>query len=178
MARHVTTGVAAHEIGVSPATLTRWAAAGKVQPAERTQGGHYRWNLVSLRRQLRRLNLAAAGQVPDLAEDIASVVHDANRRWQIVLGDEWPSPVWDDAPERQVIGVTASVRAVLDDPGMTPEDNHERWLASLAADGWTHGLVKDEIARTHPCLVHWPDLPVHEQAKDRLLIAIVGALRP
>ena len=173
--RYVTTGEAARHLGISSATLTRWAASGKVTPAQRTGGGHYRWHLASLRRQV---TLSRNPGADTTAEDIASVVHDANRRWQIVTGDPAPSPLWEYAPERQAAGAIAGVREVLAHLGMTAEQSHEKWFDAMTAAGWRYGPVKDEQARTHPGLVHWPDLPGAEQRKDRLLIAITSALRP
>jgi Sodium/hydrogen exchanger family len=68
----------------------------------------------AVRAQVRQLN-------PDrervLAEDIASVIHDANRRLQIIEGDPRPSPIWDDipeSPEYQVRETVESVQAALD----------------------------------------------------------------
>jgi DNA-binding transcriptional MerR regulator len=49
---YVSTGAAAAEIGVTSTTLLDWAAKGIVTPATRTAGGHYRWKLDDLRRQL------------------------------------------------------------------------------------------------------------------------------
>jgi 8-oxo-dGTP diphosphatase len=51
--RYVTTGTAAEGVGVASTTLQRWAHAGLVTPALRTPGGHFRWDLDDLRRQLR-----------------------------------------------------------------------------------------------------------------------------
>ena len=59
---YVTTGTAARAVGVSLTTLQRWAHAGLVQPALRTAGGHFRWDLDSLRAQLRALD---TGEVPE-----------------------------------------------------------------------------------------------------------------
>src|SRR5216110_3234027 len=109
---YVTTGVAARDLGISTATLTRWAAAGTVTPAQRTAGGHYRWDLASLRAQVRKLH-PDASPARVQAEDIASVIHDANRRLQIIEGDPRPSPLWDEAPERQTTGAVESVELAL-----------------------------------------------------------------
>jgi excisionase family DNA binding protein len=54
--RYVSTGEAAEELGVSRNTLERWARDGWVQPAMRTAGGHYRWDLDNLKRQLAERN--------------------------------------------------------------------------------------------------------------------------
>lgn len=51
----VGTGEAAQKLGVSRTTLARWAAAGSITPATRTLGGHLRWDLDELRRQLESL---------------------------------------------------------------------------------------------------------------------------
>lgn len=174
MKRYIPTGAAARELGVSAATLTRWVAAGKVEPAERTAGGHFRWDMSALRAQVRRL-----GRLPEadtLAEDIASVIHDANRRLQIIEGDPRPSPLWDEAPERQVRGAVESVRLALADTERTAEQNHQGWVERLAEEGWRYGPVKDERARTHPLLVPWGELPEDARRKDMLFIAIVRAL--
>lgn len=51
----VTTGAAARALGIASTTLQRWAHAGLVKPALRTAGGHFRWNIEELRRQLNQL---------------------------------------------------------------------------------------------------------------------------
>jgi RyR domain len=170
----ITTGAAARAIGISAATLTRWAASGTVTPAERTAGGHYRWDLAALRAQLPRTPPRAR----TAAEDIASVVHDSNRRLQIIQGDPRPSPPWDEAPDYQVREAIAGVEEVLADPGLTAERNHELWCERMAADGWTYGETKDEARKTHPCLVPFDELPADQQQKDYLFVAIVRALAP
>ena len=166
----------AWELGISTATLTRWAAAQLVTPAERTAGGHYRWDLPVLREQVRRLGRPASEQTA--AEDIARVIHAANRELQIIQGDPRPSPPWDEAPEYQVRESVASVVEALADPERTPEQNHQGWYERLIADGWRHGPVKDEAAKTHPDLVPFDQLPEHEKQKDRLFMAIARALAP
>jgi DNA-binding transcriptional MerR regulator len=177
MSRYVTTGEAARELGISTATLTRWAAAGLVVPAQRTAGGHYRWDLPVLRAQVQRLPRASAHLRPRAAvEDIARVVHAANRELQIVQGDSWPSPPWDEASEYQVQESIDGVEEAL--RGVTPEQSHEAWCTRLRANGWQYGEVKDEAAKTHPCLVPFAELPEEQQRKDALLVAIVQVLAP
>ncbi len=48
----VSTTTAARALGVSQPTLSRWAAAGLITPAQRTLGGHMRWDLAKLRAEL------------------------------------------------------------------------------------------------------------------------------
>lgn len=47
-----TTREAADELGIGISTLQAWAAKGIVEPAWRTPGGHARWDIDDLRRQL------------------------------------------------------------------------------------------------------------------------------
>lgn len=48
----VSTKVAAQGLGVTAPTLTRWVKARTVMPAFVTLGGHYKWDLDDLKRQL------------------------------------------------------------------------------------------------------------------------------
>jgi DNA-binding transcriptional MerR regulator len=50
--RLVPTGDAAKAIGVGRSTLARWMAEGLVKPALVTPGGHARWDVDDLRKQL------------------------------------------------------------------------------------------------------------------------------
>ncbi|HEY2205125.1 MAG TPA: MerR family DNA-binding transcriptional regulator [Pseudonocardia sp.] len=51
----VPTGDAARAVGISPRTLARWARENLVQPALATAGGHLRWDVDDLHRQLREM---------------------------------------------------------------------------------------------------------------------------
>jgi hypothetical protein len=53
---------------------------------------------------------------------------------------------------------------------------HERWMAQKAGQGYRHGPVKDEIKKTHPCLVPWADLPDSEKEKDRAAVRLIPRL--
>ena len=48
----VPTSDAAHELGISERTLRRWAKEGYLEPDLVTRGGHYRWDVVRVRREL------------------------------------------------------------------------------------------------------------------------------
>lgn len=50
--RGLTTGAAARALGVGHATLLEWASKGLVTPKFRTMGGHLRWDLDDLQRQI------------------------------------------------------------------------------------------------------------------------------
>ena len=107
-------------------------------------------------------------------EQIARVVHEANRVMQDIDGDEAPSLPWHAETDHIRGSAVAGVRAARG--GATPEQLHETWCEDKLAAGWRYGEIKDADAKTHPCLVPYAELPEHQQAKDRLFLAIVGAL--
>lgn len=114
-------------------------------------------------------------------EEIAQVAHAANREVQLIQNqngiDSVPvSPSWWMAPESQRQSALDGVIFHQENPGVTPEQSHENWCDFKAREGWTYGPVKDEDARTHPCLVAYGDLPEDQQIKDSLFAAIVEAL--
>lgn len=107
-------------------------------------------------------------------EQVAQVVHEANRALQVVNGEPGVSHHWAEAEDWQRKASVESVEAALE--GQTPEQQHETWAAAKRADDWVYGPAKDAVAKTHPCLVAYADLPEEQQAKDALLVAVVGAL--
>ncbi|TNC24336.1 helix-turn-helix domain-containing protein [Amycolatopsis alkalitolerans] len=51
----VPTADAAKAIGVDRRTLQRWVKEGRVKPTLTTAGGHHRWDVEDLKRQLREM---------------------------------------------------------------------------------------------------------------------------
>lgn len=47
------------------------------------------------------------------------------------------------------------------------ENVHEVWAKGRIADGWTYGVVRDDNARTTPCLVPYNELSEEEKSFDR-----------
>lgn len=107
-------------------------------------------------------------------EQIANVVHEANRALQRILGDQWVSPAWWEAPLSQRDSLINGVQKAIE--GSTAEELHEEWVRWRADQGWRFGRVKDEFAKTHPCMVPYADLPAEQRIKDDLLRSIVLTL--
>jgi hypothetical protein len=110
------------------------------------------------------------------AAQIAQVCHEANRGLQAVHA-VYGIPVaasWDEFPEDERAGVIAGVEHALG--GASPDELHARWCEGKTADGWRYGPVKDNDAKTHPCLVAYDRLPVQQRDKDDLFAAVVDAL--
>lgn len=104
----------------------------------------------------------------------AELAHEANRAYCRVLGDMSQLP-WDEAPQWQKDSACAGVLEVY--CGRGPEDLHKSWMSSKIKDGWVYGSVKDPVAKTHPCLVPYEELPEAQRLKDYIFLgAVVSAL--
>jgi hypothetical protein len=103
---------------------------------------------------------------------LARVAHEANRAYCKSIGDPVP-PDWDDAP----IGIRTSIYAgalgVIANPGITPEQSHEAWIAHKLMEGWRYGEVKSYEDKTHQNMVPWQDLSPEQRFKDVLFTTII-----
>lgn len=108
-------------------------------------------------------------------QNIARVAHEANRAYCTVLGDASQLP-WESAPDWQQQSAINGVNFHLANPGSLPSASHENWLKEKLEQGWTYGPVKDPDKKIHPCIMPYDGLPLVQQIKDALFIAIVHAL--
>lgn len=106
-------------------------------------------------------------------EVIARVCHEANRVIQIYADDPQVSPTYDLAPEWQKASAKQGVQDAID--GRTPEELHQSWCDFKLLDGWRYGPKKDELNKTHPCLVDYSVLPEEQKLKDHVFASIVMA---
>lgn len=102
----------------------------------------------------------------------AEHAHEINRVYCFALGDA-SQPPWALAAPWQRESAEAGVRAILSGSGQTPEKLHELWLQDKFRNGWVYGPTKDPLAKTHPCMVPYAELPVEQRAKDYLFRASV-----
>ena len=112
-------------------------------------------------------------------EAIASIAHAANKAYCEVLGDHSHAP-WTTAPAFQKEGLIKGVERCLDalERGevVAGEDMHRAWMDHKLDEGWRYGPDKSTEEKTHPCIVEYADLPIEQQVKDSLFIAIIEAL--
>ena len=106
---------------------------------------------------------------------IAFACHEVNRAYCESQGDH-SQPKWEDAPAWQRDSAIMGVEFALENPKAKPSDSHESWLAQKRADGWKYGLVKDPVAKEHPCFVAYDELPVTQKVKDYIFLGVVRAL--
>ena len=110
----------------------------------------------------------------------AKICHEANRAYCESIGDNTQVP-WDKAESWQkasaVNGVKYRVSSDTNDmPRPTPKQMHQNWMKEKELDGWVFGLMKDTVAKTHPCMLPYEDLPEGQRKKDQLFSAVVDAL--
>lgn len=55
----------------------------------------------------------------------------------------------------------------------TPEEAHDSWWHKYEEMGWKYGEVRDTVAKTHPDMVAFNDLPKDERDKDEIFLALV-----
>lgn len=107
-------------------------------------------------------------------ETIAKVAHEVNQAYLQSLGE--PSVLWAEASVAQRESMMRGVLLKLKFPALTPEQQHEAWMASKIADGWTFG-AKDEAAKTNPALMSYAALPQAQRVKDFLFAGVVNSLK-
>jgi hypothetical protein len=111
----------------------------------------------------------------ELITRAARAAHEANRVLCLALGDT-SQPKWEDAPSWQKNSAKSGARMIVADPGITPEQLHEGWLALKAVDGWKYGSVKNSVTKEHPCFVPYNELPKSQRLKDEMFGLVARAV--
>jgi len=106
-------------------------------------------------------------------EDAAMMAHEINRVYCRVAMDDHSHLLWKDAPDWVRESAILGVRAIASNPKQSPAASHEGWLAVKRAEGWEYGPVKDAVAKKHPCMVEYDQLPLAQRVKDTLFGAVV-----
>jgi hypothetical protein len=111
---------------------------------------------------------------PAIIEACARAAHEVNRVYCRAIGDDSQLP-WEDAPDWQKQSALKGVEGVLIH-GNGPAVSHACWLAEKEATGWRWGPVKDPVAKEHPCMLPYEELPREQQQKDALFVKTVAAM--
>ncbi len=105
---------------------------------------------------------------------IAEIAHEANRVYCQHAGG--PLRVkWHLLTKREMEGLVSGVEFIAASPNATPHELHEAWFEWMVKDGWSPGGVLDRVAKVHPNLRPWDELPLRERIKDALFGGIVRA---
>jgi hypothetical protein len=92
-------------------------------------------------------NIAAAARIPRVLALVGLAV----------VGKDHPSML----SREEVLGVLEANMELL------AEAEHDGWMEQKYRGGWSHGLVRDDEAKKHPCLVQYESLTEQDKEKDR-----------
>jgi len=116
-------------------------------------------------------------------ETIAAMCHAANREFCKAHDEHDLHKPWDECTESEKnVSINAmrklfqsNTEALLHySAEVLSEATWIEWKKSKSAEGWTYGLKKDPIAKTHPCLVSdYSQLSGYEKAKDQIYLALM-----
>jgi len=98
----------------------------------------------------------------DKIDFIARIRHLCWCCYQLGAGQAYNTKPNDDQLESQKDGTLF----MLENPNITPEENHNNWMKKKTEQGWVYGEVKDFEKKTHPDLVPFDELPEVEKNKD------------
>jgi len=121
-------------------------------------------------------NDAAAYISEGMIASIAKVCHQANKAWCESSGDTSQKD-WHEAEEWQRDSAIKGVTFKLANPSAPHSAQHDAWMKDKVDAGWVYGEEKSAENKTHPCLVKYEELPIFQQKKDALFVAIVDALK-
>jgi RyR domain-containing protein len=108
-------------------------------------------------------------------ETIARICHKANKALCESIGD-FSQKSWNDAEGWQKESAIKGVEFVMRNPDLPASVQHDAWMKDKLDAGWKYGPVNNAETKEHPYLVPFYQLPVEEQAKDRLFKSIVSGL--
>lgn len=108
---------------------------------------------------------------------IAIMCHQANKVWCEQNGD-FSQKDWNEAEEWQRESAIKGVEFRIANPNAGDDAQHNAWMKDKIENGWKYGEVKDAVAKTHPCLVPFENLPEFQQKKDKIFAAVCDALLP
>jgi hypothetical protein len=108
--------------------------------------------------------------------NIAEICHQANKAW-CEINDDYSQKDWIDATIGQQQSAITGVLFRMDNPNAGKDAQHNAWMQDKINDGWVYGEIKDAVAKTHPCIVPFEQLPEFQQKKDALFCAIVDSLK-
>lgn len=107
-------------------------------------------------------------------QQIAKLAHEANRAYCQMIGDNSVLP-WEDSSEQHRAMILKGVESIENNPSMSPEQGHQKWLEARKADGWKYGPEKNLERKEHPCMVPYGSLPLTQRFKDYLFHSVVAA---
>jgi hypothetical protein len=108
-------------------------------------------------------------------EKIAETCHESIRQWHHRHLD-FTQIEWSKAPKWQIDSAIDGANFRFSNPTTSLCCHHNYWVVEMIADGWVYGKCIDEIAKTHPCLVRFEDLPQFQKDKYRIFRGVFDGM--
>lgn len=106
---------------------------------------------------------------------IAKVCHSAVKAYCDSLGDI-KEHSWDDLPQSDKESLIAYIDLYTENPFIDPKYCHDAWVEFMLYEGWTYGLIENEVNKTHPFVVSYDKLPVKQHVINSIVEAIVKTM--
>lgn len=107
-------------------------------------------------------------------DQVCRVVNEADRAYGFSVGN-FSTPWWEEADSEHRSAVRSFVSHLLENLAASPQALHDRWLAGMAAAGWSWGISSDMNRKTDPRLRPWEELGPTERVRLDMASSIVGA---
>lgn len=108
-------------------------------------------------------------------EDVARICVNINKEYCLALNDKSKKD-WNHLDEEKKREIKKAINEHLI-KNIDPESSHNLWMSEKTKQGWVYGVEINEGERTHPCIVHWSELPKEQKAKDYLFCTIINELK-
>jgi len=109
-------------------------------------------------------------------EVIARAVHNLNT--SIKADHEGELEFWHELPPDawQRLDTFRQIKLLRDNPDMTAQEEHARWLSVRLEDGWQYGAVRNPAKKESPLIVPWEKLPFIYRARSESGFSVVKIL--
>lgn len=166
VAKLVTTGKAAAALGIDPATLWRWQQSGRITPSWVTPGGHARWDVAELRKQLGMRGDRVSETLPVVAAVVTSTAgllvgqrRDGSPPWTLIAGEMMPGETEADTAVREVKEETELQITTTGELGRRVHPKTQRTMIYMAARPADESVIDVTVADDYELLaVRWVSL--------------------
>ena len=110
-----------------------------------------------------------------MIEALMMILHNNDKAICEAMGDE-SQPDWLNVEQWQRDSAMEGIGFIVNNPDAPASALHDNWVKDKLADGWVYGEAKDANAKTHPCLVPFPELSLDMQIKDHVFKSTVKTL--
>lgn len=108
---------------------------------------------------------------------IAAVASDVNAVYSgLANTNEPPKPPFEECSDEHKNSMFRGVLLHWQNPHVSPQENHDKWLEQKKKDGWTYGPAFDSVRKEHPAMLPFAELPIETQVKNMIFPSVVKAL--